>query len=546
MTHTADRTSPFEPARRLGLPPALIESIIARHDAQQRPRLELFWAYYRNTAEPAVMLSGSGGMCGRGMRLAQERGLPARISGGWDRRPVAAQIAGLSDDRTWGRKEVVVENDIAWRIHAMVDFMFGRPVTISSTARDPQLRRTITRVLDAVWESSGGIALLQDMGLLGHIFGSVDLIVRAAHPSGEGVSGADANAGPHDADAALLAAATAAVRVAVIEPAGSAAIPRESDPRSAEAFVIRTTNLARDAEPAPLAQRHPLGAAIRRWFSSAGAPGAGDPAIPHRAAVVTTEVLCGSLRQIYTQVGDAPPVLVHEGPALAALREHDAPPVIHIQNISQPFAWAGLGEVEPLIPLQDELNTRLSDRASRVTLQSFKMLLARGVENAHTLPVAPGVIWSTDNPDASIQPFGGDAHSPSEDAHIEQIREAMDKASGVPPLASGVVRAKIGNLTSENALKVTLMGLLSKTARKRVTYGRGIAQASALVLDALDRLNILKTTPADRTVRIDWTDPLPRDERQALTAALQKIELGVPRERVLSELGYGASDDGLT
>jgi hypothetical protein len=218
---------------------------------------------------------------------------------------------------------------------------------------------------------------------------------------------------------------------------------------------------------------------------------------------------------------------------------------VHIQNISQPFAYSGLSEVEPLIPLQDELNTRLSDRASRVTMQSFKMYLAKGIDGFDRVPVGPGQVWSTDNIEAKIESFGGNADAPGELEHIEQVREGMDKASGVPPLASGVVRAKIGNLTSENALRVTLMGLLSKTSRKRVTYGRGIAEVCRLVLTGLDEAGILKTDPADRGVRIEWPDPLPRDEQEVLAAAKAKVELGVPRERVLSELGYSPSDPGI-
>jgi hypothetical protein len=173
------------------------------------------------------------------------------------------------------------------------------------------------------------------------------------------------------------------------------------------------------------------------------------------------------------------------------------------------------------------------------------MYLAKGLDGLGRMTVGPGQVWCTDNPTASIEAFGGDGTSPSEEAHIQEIREALDKASGVPPLASGVVRAKIGNLTSENALRVTLMGLLSKTARKRVTYGRGLAEACRLVLLALHRANILTTDPADRSVRIEWPDPLPRDERDTLDAALKKVELGVPRERVLSELGYAPTDPGI-
>src|SRR5205823_2678796 len=39
-------------------------------------------------------------------------------------------------------------------------------------------------------------------------------------------------------------------------------------------------------------------------------------------------------------------------------------PLVHVQNAAAPFEYSGAGDVEPLIPLQDELNTRLSDRAS--------------------------------------------------------------------------------------------------------------------------------------------------------------------------------------
>ena len=88
--------------------------------------------------------------------------------------------------------------------------------------------------------------------------------------------------------------------------------------------------------------------------------------------------------------------------------------------------------------------------------------------------------------------FGGDASSPSEDAHIEQVREAMDKASAVPPLAGGVVRARIGNLSSANALRITLMSLLAKTERKRQAYGRGIVEMNGLILRALDASGVLR------------------------------------------------------
>jgi hypothetical protein len=213
-------------------------------------------------------------------------------------------------------------------------------------------------------------------------------------------------------------------------------------------------------------------------------------------------------------------------------------PIVHVQNLPATGSYAGLSDVEPLIPLQDELNTRLSDRANRVTYQSFKMYLGKGIDDFLDRPVGPGQMWSTQNLAASIEEFGHDDGSPSEDAHIEQVRQALDKVSGVTPLAAGLIGGNIGHLTSATALRVCLSGLLAKTTRKRLTYGAALANVAELALAWLDRTGVLATRPEDRRVEVVWPDPLPTDEAQQLANAKAKQDLGVPRARILAELGY--------
>jgi hypothetical protein len=213
-------------------------------------------------------------------------------------------------------------------------------------------------------------------------------------------------------------------------------------------------------------------------------------------------------------------------------------PVVHIQNVAQPYYHEGLSDVEPLVPLQDELNTRLSDRASRITFQAFKMYLGKGIEGFENKPISPGRMWCTDNPDATIEEFGGDRSAPSEDMHIGEIREAMDKASGVTPLVAGVLRSKLGNLTSAVALRLTLMGMLSKTERKKFTYGEGLKKICRMVLNILDTAGVYKTVEAEREVDIIFPSPLPENTMEKLQEAQIKKELGVPTEQVLRELGY--------
>jgi hypothetical protein len=213
-------------------------------------------------------------------------------------------------------------------------------------------------------------------------------------------------------------------------------------------------------------------------------------------------------------------------------------PVVHIQNIAQPYFYEGHSDVEPLISLQDELNTRLSDRASRITFQSFKMYLGKGIEGFEDKPVSPGRMWYTDNPDASIEEFGGDAATPSEGSHIAEIREAMDKVSSVTPMVAGVLKDRLGNLTSAVALRLTLMGMLSKNERKRFSYSEGIKQICRMVLSILDTAGIYKTSVEDREIDVIFSSPLPENTMEKLKEAQIKKELGVSTEQVLRELGY--------
>ncbi|MEQ8770234.1 MAG: phage portal protein [Phycisphaerales bacterium] len=495
-----------------GLDDALIRVAIEEHEKAVAPRLEELWRYFRNPAEPV----GAEGGSSRGWRLAQEAGLPARVTG---RSSGLGEDAFSLDDRARTRREVVIENDIAWRVLTMVDFLFGRPVRIASEASDAGLAADVERVLDAVWEASGGLALLQDVALLGHVYGHVDLAVRVDEGALAELAGEDP---------AVVAAH--AIRIEPIEATRGVPILSAGDYRRLDGYLVHFERELNEVERTDRAGR------AKRLFGRERANGRASSRLQRKRGTVTEVFEPGRWRRV--EDGE---VVAERASSLLP----DVVPVVHVQNGSQPFRYSGLSEVEALIPLQDELNTRLSDRASRVTMQSFRMYLAKGLDGFDRVPVTPGSVWSTNNPDASIESFGGDGASPSEESHIEQIREAMDKASAVPPLAGGVVRAKVGNLTSANALRITLLSLLAKTARKRVTYGRGIVEASGLVLDALAGAGVLMTGERERGLRVAWPDALPSVPAEDLSAAESKRELGVGDERLLAELGYGSGDPGV-
>ncbi len=463
---------------------------------------EKLWSYYRNSSYPGRLGSGNSG---RPYLQAQEYGLPPRITG--VHRNFWGNVEDGIDDNEIRRKEIVIENDIGWRIETIVDFLFGRKFTITSKAESSDRARQIEEVLNRVFEVNGGILFFQQLALLGSVYGFVDILLRADKLFD--MDRADATEFGLN-NSARLRQAVDNIILEAVEPVRSLPILNENDYRKIEYYIQYYRKRHNDLATDPNGLIASGGSNVRPRESSC------------------LEIFSGQYRQCY-----------EDGELVCqSLNPLGVMPVVHIQNMTIPYQYEGHSDVEPLIPLQDELNTRLSDRASRITFQSFKMYLGKGIDNFIKLPVAPGVMWNTDNPDATIEEFGGDSGSPAESEHIQQIRDALEKTSGVAAIAAGIIRNRIGNLTSAVALKITLMGILAKNQRKRQCYGKGISQISGLILHALDKSGVFPNAPEERQIEIHWPNPLPENITEILQEAKMKLDLGVSPDQVLREIGY--------
>ncbi len=529
-----------------------------RQDLQQvqRPRYTRLWAYYSNPSRAVGEMTDDSE---RPYRQAQEWGMPARITG---YRPGVDPISdGTITDKE--RKEVVVENDIAWRVDTMVDYLFGTVPVIHSLASDEGRRAKIQRLLGAILQHNGGIGFLQQLGLLGVVYGFVDCAVTLdapapAHGRLEGMQGAEriqnikrasglaaaadtgntthdgATADPGDGleklspgtddaqedargdgivsgqDQRRILEMARLVSLQAVEPARALAILDPADQGRMLAYA-QIYDVRQEQQPGP----------IRRLLGALSGTGT------NTAHIVELWTSTGWWRW-------RDDVLEASGGNTVGRI-----PVVHVQNSSVPFAYSGASDVEALLPLQDELNTRLSDRAHRIAMQSFRMYLGKCIDNFTTdKRPAPGQVWESTNPDASIQELGGDASCESEQQHIAEVREALDKVSGVPPVAAGAIRNRIGNLTSAAALRITLMSLLARTERKRAIYGNAIRQICEMSLAWLDAAGVFATRPEEREIEIHWPNPLPENNAEKLDEARVKLELGIAKEVVLRELGY--------
>ena len=137
------------------------------------------WEYYANRS---VDVHGSGASdrkvlnSGRCYLQAQEYGLPARITG--LSHSANGGIFGAEAVKELQRKEVVIENDIGWRVNAAVDFLFGKPINFVSKSAEVRKRAEIENILKALFSANGGVGFFQDMAVLGSVYGFVDCFVR--------------------------------------------------------------------------------------------------------------------------------------------------------------------------------------------------------------------------------------------------------------------------------------------------------------------------------------------------------------------------------
>jgi Phage portal protein, SPP1 Gp6-like len=450
-------------------------------------RYQRLWSYYRNPMLPASA-STAVSPSHRPYRQAQEWGLPPRITGAL----YTHDNVGNPTEHSV-RKEVVIENDIAWRVDTIVDFLFGRTIQIESAAADPKRKAMIEELLRCVIHFNGDSGFFQKLALLGSVYGFVDVVAKYEHTSEHNhvVTHSCTNISID-----TLRALAKHLRWEIAEPPRAIAFVDEADPQRvvAHAQVWRQRRIEQPRKTNSLPKRSSF---FNKLLSTA-----------HQSFHARSEYI--TVVELLTDTGwhrYEDEVLVASGTnSLGKL------PVVHIQNVAIPFEYEGASDVEPLIPIQDELNTRLSDRAFRITMQSSKMYLGKGIANFNESPVSPGRMWSTDNLDASVIEFGGDSNCPSEESHISDLREAMDKLSGVSPIAAGAIKGRIGRLTSAAALRVTFLALLARTTRKHLTYGPAIADLCELTLAWLDHAGLFQTSPQERQVKIIWPSPIPDND----------------------------------
>ncbi len=202
----------------------------------------------------------------------------------------------------------------------------------------------------------------------------------------------------------------------------------------------------------------------------------------------------------------------------------------------------GSSELVNVIPLQNALNKAIIDLVAAADTTGFRIYWMLG-DDPSDLEVIPGSwVYSEKPPQSTADEGGVDIGCfPGED-----LSKLIDFKDAFAVEIARVSRTPMhyfqisGNRPAEGTLKQEEAGLISRALNRQVTFGNAWED----VLQLAKRLHT--TFGGDPKVDLNalistvWKDPLTRSDKTHLETLTLKKGLGVPEERLWSEMGYSA------
>ena len=194
---------------------------------------------------------------------------------------------------------------------------------------------------------------------------------------------------------------------------------------------------------------------------------------------------------------------VHDGP-----NPYGFIPFVHVSNLQPPNSRWGLSDLVDLIPLNRELDERMSDQADVIRYHADPPVVFKGVEEHSDLPVGPGTVWDLPR-DADVSLLEWRGNAPALQEHIDRVLRALYEVTETPRTSFG----DSGRLLSGVALETELQPLVQRTLRKRVSWSAALRRCNQMLLVLAERVaGLAPGTFAPYRSQIVWPPMLPRDD----------------------------------
>jgi len=206
-------------------------------------------------------------------------------------------------------------------------------------------------------------------------------------------------------------------------------------------------------------------------------------------------------------------------------------PFVHVPNLPLANESWGQSDLVDVIPINREIDERVSDQADVIRFHADPPIVFRGVSDHADLPVGPGTVWDIPA-DADVKLLEWQGQPVAVGEHIERLYRTLYEVTETPRSAFG----DSGRVLSGVALETELRPIVQRTLRRRAWWTRALRQRSALVLRLARQFGALGASDVPRSVaahriRVLWPPMLPRDDVSEVQNQVRLVAAGLRSHR---------------
>lgn len=245
---------------------------------------------------------------------------------------------------------------------------------------------------------------------------------------------------------------------------------------------------------------------------------------------------------VYKEFWTSKDIIVYEGKEEVDRMENPYGfiPFVQIKNFPIAGRTRGQGDLDDIIPLNVELNTKKSDISEVIDYHSAPITLVYGARIGN-LEKGANKVWGGLPKDAKVENLGLQGDLVASSNYTADVKTAMCEIAGIPETVLGGASA-ISN-TSGVALQYINLPLIERTRVKRHCTQNGLQRVNKMIL-FLGLFHGLIEKPDDISMKdflwneVDLPDTLPKDELIELNKIQQEMTLGLEcRHGAMERLG---------
>ena len=209
-------------------------------------------------------------------------------------------------------------------------------------------------------------------------------------------------------------------------------------------------------------------------------------------------------------------------------------PYLVLANNAGGSQFWGESDLDDLLDLCRQLNTRVSALADILELAGWPITVLENVDSAEGISVGPGARWELpEGAKAYLLNLLKDGGVEQHVAYIDELRTALHDLAETPRTAFG----EAGRAIAGAALQVELQPLVQKVKRKRRGMESLYRRRNAMLLDLMERFGDASIHGLRRTEPI-WPPILPSDREADTRIGVQLVSQGIrSRRSVAADLG---------